>query len=79
MHTIRASEARTRFAEVLRLVAAGETITITRHGVPVAVLAPVRGREKKDIGVAINALLELRKNQTLGGLSVRKLIEEGRR
>lgn len=33
---ITASEARERFAEVLSLVEAGETIEITRHGVVVA-------------------------------------------
>jgi antitoxin (DNA-binding transcriptional repressor) of toxin-antitoxin stability system len=35
-HQITASEARERFAEVLSLVEAGETIEITRHGVVVA-------------------------------------------
>jgi prevent-host-death family protein len=79
MQTVGSYEAKTHLPELLQRVAAGEEITITRHGVPIAILAPVRGGEKKDIRAAISAILELRKNQTLGKLSVRKLIEEGRR
>jgi prevent-host-death family protein len=37
-----AAEARTRFAEILNLVEAGETIEITKHGEPVAVIVQKR-------------------------------------
>ena len=40
MREIQATEAKTRLAELLRAVEYGETITITRHGKPVAHLVP---------------------------------------
>jgi prevent-host-death family protein len=43
MDSVGAYEAKTHLAQLLKRVARGETITITRHGVPVAVLAPPRG------------------------------------
>ena len=42
MRTLNQRELRNDSAEVLRLVEQGETFTITRRGVPVAVLGPLR-------------------------------------
>jgi len=41
--TISAAEANRQFSKLLRAVEAGETITITSHGRPVARLCPVAG------------------------------------
>jgi len=41
MKQVNIREARTRFSRLLRRVAAGEEITITNRGVPVARLVPV--------------------------------------
>lgn len=41
METIGAFEAKTHLAALLDRVAKGEKITITRHGVPAAMLVPV--------------------------------------
>ena len=41
MDSIGASDAKTHLAALLDRVARGERITITRHGVPAAILAPV--------------------------------------
>lgn len=41
MHTVGSYEAKTRLPELLRAVELGETVTITRRGVPVARLVAV--------------------------------------
>jgi hypothetical protein len=45
----------------------------------VARLTPVEGSSRDDRRQAIAELKELRKGQTLAGLSLRELIEQGRR
>lgn len=72
-------EAKTHFSHLLDKVQRGETITITRHGRPVARLIPIAGPSRDDRRSAIAELKQLRAGQTLGGLSVRELIDEGRR
>jgi prevent-host-death family protein len=42
METIGTFEAKTHLTRLLQRVAAGEQITITRHGAPVARLVPVK-------------------------------------
>ena len=80
MKTIGAYEARTHFSQLLEEAAKGETITITKHGLPVAVLAPTPEARMKRVDEAIAALKEIRKGITLGpGLTIRDLIEEGRK
>jgi prevent-host-death family protein len=60
-------------------VAKGERITITKHGVPVAVLVPPISEQAADRHRAIEALQRLGRKQSLKGLSIRELIEMGRR
>lgn len=81
MRTIGAYEAKTHLPRLLDEVAAGETITITKHGVPVAKLVPPDGTKPADVGKVIEEWREFRKqhNITLDGLSIREMIEEGRR
>lgn len=79
METVGAYEAKTHLPKLLERVIKGERITITKHGVPVAVLqppAPSRTTEPKKV---IAELREFRKKNTLQGLSIRDMIEEGRR
>jgi prevent-host-death family protein len=78
MTQVGAYEAKTHFSQLLDRVAKGEEITITRHGVPVAVLAPVKRRSKKDIKAVIAAIEAFGHRHRLDGLSIRELIEEGR-
>lgn len=80
MQTIGAYEAKTHLGQLLAAVARGETVTITKHGVPVAMLVPPPETARPDVDAAIDAWLEARKGITLGdGLSIREMIEEGRR
>jgi prevent-host-death family protein len=79
MHTVGSYEAKTHLPQLLERVAHGEEFTITRHGKPVARLVPAVTRPKPDVRAAVEAMKQLRKGQTLGGMSVRAMIEEGRR
>lgn len=79
MRTIGAYEAKTHLPRLLDQVAQGETITITKHGVPVAMLVPAPEARRKNIRDVIAAMRELRRGNTLGGITIRELIEEGRR
>ncbi len=81
MRTVGAYEAKTHLPRLLDEVAFGETITITKHGVLVAKLATPDSAKPKDVGKIIDEWREFRKRHkiTLDGLSIRDLIEEGRR
>ena len=79
MQTVGAYEAKTHLSRLLAQVASGESITITKHGVPVAVLSPPPAMRRPDVGAVIDAILEFQKTvEPLGELTIRGLIEEGR-
>lgn len=48
MITVGSFEAKTKLSELLDKVEAGETVTITRHGSPVARLVPVRVADERE-------------------------------
>lgn len=50
MVTVGVHEAKTTLSELLRRVAAGEEVTITRGGEPVAMIIPVQRRELRVLG-----------------------------
>jgi len=77
--TVGSFEAKTHLPGLLRRVAKGERITITKHGVPVAMLVPVAPTSEIDRSQLVREIRELRKGNTLGSLTIRQLIEEGRR
>lgn len=79
MKSVGTYEAKAHLSELLERVENGEQITITRHGIPVARLVPPDKPAAMSAGEAAAELKRMRKNQSLGGLSVRSLIEEGRR
>ena len=73
-------EAKTHFSELLERVEAGEELTITRHGTPVAHLVPVRQKPTaQQRRTAIDAIRKLAATNKLRGLKIRDLIAEGRR
>jgi prevent-host-death family protein len=71
-------EAKRHLSELLDRVSKGEKITITRHGVPVAMLVPVEAAKltHKEI---VEGMRKLRKPIKPGKMTVRELLEEGRR
>jgi prevent-host-death family protein len=75
-----AYEAKTHFSELLERVVAGEQITITRHGAPVARLVPVRPVfSEEERRAAVVAMRQLAGRNRLDGLSVKTLIADGRK
>ena len=79
MRHVGAFEAKTHLAALLDAVSAGEQITITRHGRPVARLVPAGAAPASSVAHAIDSLRRFSEGQTLGGLSVAELRDQGRR
>lgn len=79
METVGAYEAKTHLPKLLERVLKGERITITKHGVPVAVLQPPDPTKKVDTKSVILEMRKFRDTHSLGGTSIRDMIEEGRR
>lgn len=79
MKEIGAYEAKTHMAELLDEVSAGNSVTITRHGTPVAIVMPVSSGRKAPVPETIAKLRRLRIRNKLGELSLKELIEEGRK
>jgi prevent-host-death family protein len=79
MKTVGAFDAKTHLNELLRRASRGETIQITRRGVPMARLIPPDAGVKPDVRSLATAIRTLRKGTTLGKTTIRELIDEGRR
>lgn len=78
--TVGAYEAKTHLSELLEKVEAGEEITITRHGAPVAKLVPVKRKATADErSEAIARIQKLGASLSLRGLKLKDLISEGRK
>ncbi|MCY4581242.1 MAG: type II toxin-antitoxin system prevent-host-death family antitoxin [Chloroflexi bacterium] len=60
MREIRATEAKTRLAELLRAVEHGETVAITRHGRTVAHLVPADAQDRASRERAVERFLQRR-------------------
>ena len=79
MRHIGAFEAKTHLPRLLRRVQTGKRFVITRHGRPVAELVPFRPTDPDKVQAAIDDLRAFQRTHSLDGLSVRDMIEEGRR
>jgi prevent-host-death family protein len=82
MTTMGFYEARTRLSELLDHVAKGKRILITRRGQPAALLTPPPKTERRDVRETVREMLALRDREgpALGGnMTIRELIDEGRR
>lgn len=79
MERVGAASARAALSRLLRRVEAGERFVITKRGRAVAELRPVAARNEETIQNAIEQLEVFQRTHDLGGISIRALIEEGRR
>lgn len=79
MTTVGVYEAKTQLPRLIDEVAKGARVTITRHGVPVAILVPAAGARRVAADQVISALRAFRKGRSLGRSSLRALIAQGRR
>ena len=84
MTTVGSFEAKTKLAELLDRVEAGESITITRRGKPVAMLVPAAADEAER--ARKRALIEEIRRKRVGwdrgakpGTTIAELIKAGRR
>lgn len=77
--TIGAFEAKNTFSDLLDQVGRGAEITITKHDRPVAKLVPAAGAGLKERRKAAAELRTMSERYSLKGLSIRSLIDEGRR
>ena len=80
MASVGTFEAKTHLSDLLDRVARGERITITRHGVPAALLIPVEEKETKlTHREIVEGMRALRKRVKPSKISVRDMVKEGRR
>jgi antitoxin (DNA-binding transcriptional repressor) of toxin-antitoxin stability system len=80
MHESETFEADDRLSELLDRVEAGEEVLITRRGRVVSSLVPPRQpRADGQAQGAAAAIREMSRGVTLGGLSTRDLVNEGRK
>ena len=79
MSEIGAFEAKNKLSQLLDRVAAGEDITITRRGKPVALLIPPKPAiDPAQAQNAAHTIREMSRTATLAGLKPQDLIAEGR-
>jgi prevent-host-death family protein len=78
-NSVGAYEPKTHLPQLLDRVSKGERITITKHGVPVAVLMPASPVAESDVHAAVAEMKKFRKGRSPKGLSIREMVEEGRR
>ncbi|MCY4392809.1 MAG: type II toxin-antitoxin system prevent-host-death family antitoxin [Chloroflexi bacterium] len=74
MREVQSTDAKARFAEILRNVEQGETIAITRHGKTVAHLVPARDQEQAERDAAVDRFLELRASWRPTGMTREEIL-----
>jgi prevent-host-death family protein len=79
MKTVGVFEAKTHLNKLLARVSKGESIRITRRGTPVARLVPDTEGGTNDLKKIVQEIREISKGASLGGITIRQLIDEGRR
>lgn len=80
MHSVGVFEAKNRLTALLNEVEGGGEVIITRRGKPVARLTSIEpGFDRAKARQAADGLRQASKGQTLGGLTLKELISEGRR
>ena len=78
MKSVGAFEAKTHFSQLLDKVASGETITITRHGAPVAHLVPAKpARDRQALETLVEEIKRTRKGRSLGRGRIKDLVHAG--
>ena len=76
MKSVGAFEAKTHLNQLLQRAFNGETIEITKRGLPVAKLTPPGSAAKHDLRKLADEIRQLRKGARLKKMSIRELIED---
>lgn len=78
MKSVGAFHAKTHFSQLLDEVANGQSITITRHGEPVAQLIPAKPlRDTRELYKLVEEIKQTRKGRSLGRIRIKDLTHEG--
>ncbi|MFT4229782.1 MAG: type II toxin-antitoxin system prevent-host-death family antitoxin [Microbacterium sp.] len=77
MNTVSAYEAKTHLSALLERAEAGDAITITKHGRPVARLTPIG--ERRRLTEVVDDLRRFRASLGTETFDIRALVEDGRR
>ena len=81
MEIVGAYEAKTHLPKLLKKVTEGNSIVITKHGLPVAVLSPFESKKNTNIKLTIAEIKkhrELIANKSVN-VSISEMIKEGRK
>ena len=78
MEQVGAYEAKTHLPKLLEKVSKGQTIIITKHGYPIALLTPYEEKRKYASANTIEQLKKFRQNKKIQGLKIKAMIESGR-
>lgn len=80
MERVGTYDARNRLSELIDMAERGEEVIITRHGKPVAKLVKAEADDDqvRRAEAAVQWIFDNRGGNSLGDLSVKELIEEGR-
>ena len=71
---------KTHLSSLLDRVAKGEVITITKHGIPAAILMPPQGAQRKlSHAEVVEGMQALRRRVKAGKPGLREMIQAGRR
>jgi prevent-host-death family protein len=79
MRRVGSYELKTHLSEVLDAVEHGQVVIVTRHGKPIARILPTEAAQRNEVGRAVRALLTFPRTPLPKGVTIRGLIEEGRR
>ena len=80
MTSVGAFEAKTHLNQLLTRASKGEVIQITRRGVPVAKLVPAsEPDQRRNLDEVVRNIRRIRQRATLGKVTIKELINEGRR
>lgn len=74
MQTVQTTDAKARFAEILRKVEGGETVAITRHGKTVAHLVPAKDQKQAEREAAVERILALRESWAPTGMTEEEIL-----
>ena len=79
MRKIGTYQLKTRLSEVLDAVEHGQTVVVTRHGRRIARISPDTADRRQQVRQAVKSLLSFPRTPLPRGVTIRSLIEEGRR
>ncbi len=77
--TIGSYELKTHLSEVLDAVEHGQTVIVTRHGKPIAQIGPHDAGVREQTHLAVQGLLNFPRTKLPDAMTIRSLIDEGRR